>query len=292
MNATTPMDNNDPFAVLGVSANASESEIRRQYLHLVKLNPPEQDAEKFRTIQRAYESARDPLVLAERLLNNSRNLTDCDAFTAMRHEWRNQSKQNRELTESIQQSVSELQRMGANFNDRLDAASDDPQIRHLLNIIIEMDISLQRAVDAMSDARTGTGSHQTARVVQGIQSKIQDHYHSQNFIKRWLVRTFYQHISGIVEQTDDEGANSTFEGMQILLTRLRKLMSEHHIQRTETHKRVFDANMMNAVSSVDSSEFAPGIVAEEISPAYSYQGQLIKFAEVRVARAPGENVTS
>lgn len=59
---------NDPFAILGIEQNAAEQEIRQRYLALVKLHPPEIDPEKFREIHQAYQSAKDPLALAQRLI--------------------------------------------------------------------------------------------------------------------------------------------------------------------------------------------------------------------------------
>jgi len=59
----------NPFAILGIETGASEEEVRQRYLALVKQFPPETHAEKFREIHQAYESAKDPLVLAEQLLD-------------------------------------------------------------------------------------------------------------------------------------------------------------------------------------------------------------------------------
>ena len=58
----------DPFQVLGVSKDASEAEIRARYLELVKQFPPERDPDKFREVQAAFEAAKDPLLIARRLL--------------------------------------------------------------------------------------------------------------------------------------------------------------------------------------------------------------------------------
>lgn len=57
----------DPFVVLGLSADCSEAELRARYLELVKRHPPEREPEKFRQLHRAYEAARDPLVVARNL---------------------------------------------------------------------------------------------------------------------------------------------------------------------------------------------------------------------------------
>lgn len=58
----------DPFGILGVSEDASEAEIRARYLELVKQFPPDRDPDKFREVQAAFDSAKDPLSIAMRLL--------------------------------------------------------------------------------------------------------------------------------------------------------------------------------------------------------------------------------
>jgi hypothetical protein len=58
----------DPLTILGVSPDASEAEVRARYLELVKKYPPEQNSEKFLEIRQAFEAAKDPLVIAQRLI--------------------------------------------------------------------------------------------------------------------------------------------------------------------------------------------------------------------------------
>ncbi|REJ94687.1 MAG: J domain-containing protein [Planctomycetota bacterium] len=64
----TTTNQSDPFQILGVPADAGEAEIRARYLELVKKFPPEREPEKFREVHAAYEAARDPLLIARRLL--------------------------------------------------------------------------------------------------------------------------------------------------------------------------------------------------------------------------------
>ncbi|MGH7201626.1 MAG: J domain-containing protein [Planctomycetaceae bacterium] len=61
-------DSVDPFTVLGVPQDAGEAEIRARYLELVKQFPPERDPDKFREVRAAFEAAKDPLVIAGRLI--------------------------------------------------------------------------------------------------------------------------------------------------------------------------------------------------------------------------------
>lgn len=65
MSASNP---DDPFAILGVTADADEGDVRARYLELVKQYPPEQNPEKFQQIRAAFEAVKDPLSVAQRLL--------------------------------------------------------------------------------------------------------------------------------------------------------------------------------------------------------------------------------
>ena len=49
----------DPYAVLGLPADADDDAIRRRYLELVKQFSPEHHPDKFAAVRRAYESLRD-----------------------------------------------------------------------------------------------------------------------------------------------------------------------------------------------------------------------------------------
>lgn len=72
------MSQPDPFEILGLEPTASEAEVRESYLRLVKLHPPETDPERFREIHDAYTAAKDPLVLADRLLSPYSRVPDWD----------------------------------------------------------------------------------------------------------------------------------------------------------------------------------------------------------------------
>ena len=50
---------NDPYVVLGLSADVDDETIRRRYLELVKQFSPEKHPEKFAAIRQAYEATRD-----------------------------------------------------------------------------------------------------------------------------------------------------------------------------------------------------------------------------------------
>ena len=70
----------EPYEVLGVSADATEEQIRQRYLALVREFPPEQEPKRFAEIRDAYDQLRDPVVSLERRLFN---LTAVDTFDTL-----------------------------------------------------------------------------------------------------------------------------------------------------------------------------------------------------------------
>lgn len=50
----------DPWAVLGVSSQAGDDEIRAAYLRGVKKHPPDRSPEQFERIRDAYDALRNP----------------------------------------------------------------------------------------------------------------------------------------------------------------------------------------------------------------------------------------
>lgn len=56
----------DPFSVLGVAEDASDADIKRAYLALVRRHSPEREPERFETIRAAYEAVADPRRRLER----------------------------------------------------------------------------------------------------------------------------------------------------------------------------------------------------------------------------------
>ena len=102
---------------------------------------------------------------------------------------------------------------------------------------------------------------------------------------RWFGKRFFNNVIQTIQATSQPKPDSTAEGIQILLVRLRRMMADKGVQRTETTGQPFDAETMKAISTVASETVPVGSVAEEISPAYFYQGRLIRYAEVKVAQA-------
>jgi molecular chaperone GrpE len=202
-----------------------------------------------------------------------------EAFTAMRHEWRTQTKENRQLTDSVQATAELLRQMESTLDQKLGATTNDQGLQKLIGLVIDLDISLQRAVTATANNTINTQEQPTA-----LANSIRQSYQKTGFFSRWFSRKFFQNVIETIENATQPTPDPANEGIRLVLVRLRRMMAEQGLRRVETLGEIFDAETMNAISTLSSDQYDEGCVAEEISPAYFFHGRLIRFAEVRVAQ--------
>jgi molecular chaperone GrpE len=74
------------------------------------------------------------------------------------------------------------------------------------------------------------------------------------------------------------------EGVRLTLRRIDRLLAERSIVAIETVGRPFDPRLAAAMSTVEDPTIADGIVVEEVRPGFLWQGELLRSAEVIVAR--------
>ena len=203
-----------------------------------------------------------------------------EAFTAMRHEFRTQSREHRPLANSITVAADSLRRIESTLDQKLDAAAGGTDSQSLLEIIIDLDISLQRAVSATANRIIESESQQTE-----LANSVRRLFDQSGLMGRWFANRFFNNVIQTIQASNKPKPDSTDDGIRMLLVRLRRMMAEKGVQRIETMGQPFDAETMEAISTVASDNVSAGSVAEEISPAYYYQGRLVRFAEVKVAKA-------
>jgi molecular chaperone GrpE len=79
------------------------------------------------------------------------------------------------------------------------------------------------------------------------------------------------------------------EGMRMTLRRVDRLLADQRITVIETVGRPLDPRHAAAVATVEDPAAADGIVVEEVRPGFLWQGELLRPAEVIVARRDGRN---
>jgi curved DNA-binding protein CbpA len=70
------------YLMLGLEPGATDDEIRRQYLALVKTHPPEHDPQRFQDITQAYERIKDQRSRIRHRLFSARESADVEASLA------------------------------------------------------------------------------------------------------------------------------------------------------------------------------------------------------------------
>ncbi|HTN04268.1 nucleotide exchange factor GrpE [Planctellipticum variicoloris] len=204
-----------------------------------------------------------------------------EAFTAMRHEWRGQTKESRALAEQIQAAVTNLQSLESKLLVRAaDSRPDDSAAaRQLALLIVETDHQLSRAVAAIAQWERNRRLREEADA-----NAVDLYFAGMNGVARWFARPL---LTFVVEQRrvqSPAAENPAIEGLNLVLTRLRRAMNDRDIDRLDTEGSEFDANTMRAIGAVESVDCPSGHVVEQLAPAYRWQGRLLRFADVRVAK--------
>jgi len=201
-----------------------------------------------------------------------------EAFTALRHEFRDQTTQGRELAATCGNAVEQIQKL-ENDLQRVLADSVTSDAKRLGILITEVDSQLTRAIDAISDAEiTRDADH--ARLVR---QEIDGTFAGLNVLQRWIARTFYRSVQACLARRP-ESTNRVTEGLRMVLAKLRSAMQENAIERIDVLGKPFDPETMNAIGTVDSQEYPAGHVAEQLLPTYLWRGDVLRIAETRIAR--------
>jgi len=209
-----------------------------------------------------------------------------EAFTALRHEIKLQTKSARSLQDSAQSAVDALQSAMDGFRSveprEADAARN--AARPLAESLAELSEALERCRTVLERVRGGLINE-----VAAVRVCIDASLTRQPFWKRWLCRSFATSLQDELEQrarsTQQPLLDSLFEGYVLIQQRLERAMQEHRVERIACLGRSADVTCMTVIEMLESPDATPGAVVEEVRPGYRWNGDVLRFAEVRVATA-------
>ena len=204
-----------------------------------------------------------------------------EAFTAMRHEWRGQTKECRVLAERLQEAVTNIQ----SLEERLltyvagNRPDDSTQAKRLALLVVETDHQLSRATAAITQWEINRRQREETDA-----KAVELYFAGMN----WLARRFARPLLDVItQQRPNHGLiaeDPAIAGLNLVLARLRGVMREQAIERLDVEGEAFDADTMHAIGTVASADCPSGHVAEQLSPGYRWQGRLLRFADVRLAK--------
>lgn len=213
-----------------------------------------------------------------------------EAFTAMRHELKLQVRGGRELQETLQTTLERLeQRLTALQQTAASSTPSSDEGRRLAEAVAEIEESLRRVWDTMSRQ---SASQQSAPC--RLAYTLLDQFDGAVAHATWGTRKFagrlLQEIRGMIEQAaaaaerTDESFQETCRGLELLLARVHRLMQQCAIERVDVLHQPFDAETMHAIDVIDDPDVASSHVAQQLRPAYLWQGRILRYADVRLAR--------
>ncbi len=74
------------------------------------------------------------------------------------------------------------------------------------------------------------------------------------------------------------------QGLEMIIQEFMRTLEREGVQRIHSEGQPFDPFIHEAVEVVETDEYPPGTVVEEVQPGYMYKDKLIRPARVRVAR--------
>jgi len=209
-----------------------------------------------------------------------------EAFTALRHELKLQTKSARGTEDSLQTALAGLDRAIECFDnvEPQEHAAAEQAARPLVEALIGLDEAMRRGVQAVAAAQRRL----TEVTPQRLIDQLEQRFARRSFWQRWRSRAWHTEVlrccRQVLAETQGPVLASLGDGYQLICDRLQRTLAEHRIERMKCAGQAVDPARMNVVELVDVLGVAPETVVDEIRPGYHWHGRVMRFAEVRATR--------
>lgn len=220
-----------------------------------------------------------------------------EVYSTIRNGMKQQLKTLREIHNLFDsRSMEILDRVGQPKTQDLSIGAQEA--RQMAISIAEIEESLQRALMAIPNQIAAheqilreimTESESLATAVESTLSQLSGW-------KGWFIQSLTRSLTSLCSQSksaqrdrldevlESNPMHNIARGLELLLERVRRLASEHGIERVDVLREPFDPDRMRATDAVFSADIPSGYVVEQIRPLYLWKNQVLRIAEVRVAR--------
>lgn len=212
-----------------------------------------------------------------------------EEFTALRHEVKLQTKSGRNIEAQAAAAIAALETAAAEFRGvrAKEAEAARRAATPLAESLVELDEALRRGRAQMDAARRRIVEESPESLAQQLAALVQ----TQPWWKRKLYRRLLQAVADAVEREDANRQNvfdALSDGYDLILGRLERAFAREGIERIECVGRPADPRQMTVVEALVDADRPNGEVIEEIRPGYLWNGSVLRYAEVRVARNGAE----
>ncbi len=218
-----------------------------------------------------------------------------EAFTAMRHEFRTQSIEDRKLADQLSGAIERIERLQQTIQQSVDQvpqnrAPESPDefaagdFRQLCETLAEIDHQLSRTIEiaVRSLGQDDQVHQQQDQAVEYFKQQVDLQLKHTGLLRRWLVRSWARRLQQSFASSPTS-APATISALRILHERVARLIRDAGVERIDVAGEPFDSSLMNAVESVASDVYPSGHVTFQLSPAYRWGETIIRYAEVHVS---------
>ncbi|WP_406698195.1 nucleotide exchange factor GrpE [Singulisphaera sp. Ch08] len=208
-----------------------------------------------------------------------------EEFTALRHELKLQTRSTRGLQEQSESILGAMQQAIDQFRsvEPRETQAAWSAGKPLAEALADLDEALERG---RLEIEKGT-RRLIEEPVQTVLSAFDEHYARLSWFRRRLIKSYHERTKEIVRhqgQVRREVVEALLEGYGLIQTRLRRALKSERIHAIECLNRPVDPELMTVVEVVEDPDRPPGVVVSELRRGYTWQGRLLRYAEVRASR--------
>lgn len=218
------------------------------------------------------------------------------AFTALRQDVKTQIRSGRELQDTVASRLGELdlrlqsmlhqlqqaaQQQAAQPTKSANTKDENAATRQLAEALAEVEEALQRALTSIPDTSASTSP--CSALLRSFDAQLAT-------VPWWARGTVAKKLNSFRSeltksaQWQPPDASAARQGLTLILARVHRIMNQTGLERMDVAGRAFDAELMFAIDTVECVHTPRAHVAEQVRPAYLWQGKLLRSAEVRLAK--------
>lgn len=214
-----------------------------------------------------------------------------EEFSALRHEFKLQTKSTRSLEEESQTQLTALRQAIEVFRavEPKEAQAAWMASKGLATALADLDEGLDRGRTQIERA----GRTLIDEPTRALPVALDELYSRQSWFKRLLWKRYHRQARALAAQHGRKEREALFaallEGYGLIQGRLTRALAAERVQRMATVGKSVDPERMIVVEVVDAPDKYPGAVVEEVRRGYTWNDRVLRCAEVRAAREhPGK----
>jgi len=243
---------------------------------------------ELRSLEGAEEPSATGGVLEEADPQSVGLLPLCEAFTALRHELKLQTKSARGLEDTVQAALAGLEQAVARLESvpRPEADEVEAALKPFVLKLVELDEALERGEQACRSLE----QHAVQEAAAELKRMLKSEFRRLTILQRWRSRDWNSRVqeicTGHLGQLQERLLTPLREGYELIRARLQRLLDAEGICRIECLGLPVDPRRMIVVELVDDERLVPGSVNEVLRPGYTWRDRVVRCAEVRAVRPP------